>query len=76
MDSKHGSQQCVRMSEQGEIADLAVLFSVKGYSINMDQVMAKYWCNVDIQQIIITVLAADFCFIAQTGVCREKLFVS
>lgn len=42
MDNKHGSQQCVRMSEQGEIADLAVLFSVKGYSINMDQVMAKY----------------------------------
>lgn len=42
MDSEHGSQQCGRMSEQGEIADLAVLFSVKGYSINMDQVMAKY----------------------------------
>lgn len=42
MDSEHGSQQGGRMSEQGEIADLAVLFSVKGYSINMDQVMAKY----------------------------------
>lgn len=42
MDSEHGSQQCGGMSEQGEIADPGVLFSVKGYSINMDQVMAKY----------------------------------
>lgn len=55
---------------------VAVLSSVKDYNINMDQVVAKYRYRVNIQQIIITVLAVDFWFIAQTGVCRENVIVS
>lgn len=38
----------------------------------MGKVIAKYWYNMNIQQILITVPTLTFCFIAQTGACREK----